>query len=171
MKTDLFENVSSARNIYDESIVGAESYVDFSEEIIRSVTGENQSQNRQDLHLETGSQDELINLPGIYIKPVSPRKSDFTSLQKWEGVVTRVLDNSFEARLIDLTADTPEEIAEIPLEEVSEDDFSLIQEGAIFYWNIGYRKMASGQRERVTFIRFRRFSSFFNFSLTNLIRI
>ncbi len=156
MKTDIFVNTSSARNLFDESIVGAESYEDFSEDIIRRVSGDNQSQNRPQLQLETEYENEQLCLPGIYTKPISPPKSDFTSLQKWEGVVVNVHDNSFEARLIDLTANTPEEIAEIPLEEVSEDDFSLIEEGAVFYWNIGYRKMISGQRERVTFIRFRR---------------
>jgi hypothetical protein len=156
MRTDLFENTSSARNLNDKPIVGEESYEDFSEDIILSMTGDNQSQNKLKLHSETGYKNEQINLPGIFAKPVSPQKSDFTSLQKWEGVVVNVHDNSFEARLIDLTANTPEETAEIPLEEVSEDDFSLIEEGAVFYWNIGYRKMISGQRERVTFIRFRR---------------
>jgi hypothetical protein len=84
------------------------------------------------------------------------RQSAFISLQKWEGVVLEVLSDSFLARLVDLTHTGPDEEAEFPFDEVSEEDRSLIRPGAIFYWNIGYHNSYSGQRTRTSIIRFRR---------------
>jgi hypothetical protein len=86
----------------------------------------------------------------------APRQSAFISLQKWEGVVLAVLSDSFLARLVDLTRTGPDEEAEFPLDEVSEEDRPLIRPGAIFYWNIGYHNSYSGQRTRTSIIRFRR---------------
>lgn len=85
-----------------------------------------------------------------------PRQSAFVSLQKWEGVVVEVLSDSFLTRLVDLTRTGPDEEAEFPLDEVSEEDRPLIRPGAIFYWNIGYHNSYSGQRTRTSIIRFRR---------------
>jgi hypothetical protein len=85
-----------------------------------------------------------------------PRQSAFVSLQKWEGVVLEVLSDSFLTRLVDLTRTGPDEEAEFPLDEVSEEDRPLIRPGAIFYWNIGYHNSYSGQRTRTSIIRFRR---------------
>jgi hypothetical protein len=60
------------------------------------------------------------------------------------------------ARLIDQSHDGPDEEAEIPLEEISEEDQALVQPGAIFYWSIGYLDSRGGQRIRASVIRFRR---------------
>jgi hypothetical protein len=139
-----------------ESIVGMESFENLSKEIVQDLLSEHGSKSITEETSLTGYGNVLNNFPGIYSLPVSPPKNDFVSLQKWEGIVEEVYEDSFEARLIDLTSNTPDEVAEIPLEEVSKDDYPLIEEGAIFYWNIGYRDKVSGQRERVTFIRFRR---------------
>ena len=79
-----------------------------------------------------------------------------TLLKHWEGYVQEVSNGSFVARLIDLEEDVPDEEAEIYLEEVTPDDRDLVAPGAVFYWMIGYRQQASGQRERVSGIRFRR---------------
>lgn len=82
----------------------------------------------------------------------------FTSLQKWEGVVIKVDRDTFWARLLDLTGGAlGEEEAEFPLEEVPAADADLLREGAIFYWNIGYRDLnSSGQRIRASEVRFKR---------------
>jgi len=80
----------------------------------------------------------------------------FVSLQNWEGVVTNVFTDSFNARLIDLSGGTPDEGAEFPLNDVYEDDLGLIKKGAIFYWSIGYITKTSGQKMRASNIRFRR---------------
>ena len=85
-----------------------------------------------------------------------PYQNFFTSLQEWEGVVTKVMNDAFLARLIDLTHRGADEEAEFPIDEVSEEDKPLINVGAIFYWNIGYHTSYSGQRTRTSIIRFRR---------------
>jgi hypothetical protein len=93
----------------------------------------------------------LVIRKGVY--SVQPR---FVSLQKWEGVVLEVLDDSFLARLVDLTNGGSDEEAEFALEEVTPEDRVLVEPGAVFYWNIGYNDSISGQRTRVSEIRFRR---------------
>jgi len=98
-----------------------------------------------------------ISAPIIRLPIRDPSTQDqIISLQKWEGYVTKISKDSILVRLIDLTEGRPEEEAEIPLEEISEEDKDLIREGAVFYWNIGYKDSKSGQRTRVSIIRFQR---------------
>lgn len=85
-----------------------------------------------------------------------PAQDSFLLMQKWEGVVTRIADDSFFATLTDLTAAGEDEEAEIPIDEISPADMSLLHEGAVFYWCIGYRDTLMGQRIRASEIRFRR---------------
>jgi len=85
-----------------------------------------------------------------------PAQDAFLLMQKWEGVVTRIADDSFFATLTDLTAAGEDEEAEIPIDEISPADMSLLHEGAVFYWCIGYRDTLMGQRIRASEIRFRR---------------
>ena len=79
-------------------------------------------------------------------------------LQDWEGVVERIEDDIFVARLRDMTANEvyPGEIAELPVGDVSEDDRELLQVGAVFYMTVGYYVWASGRRERFGRVVFRR---------------
>lgn len=106
------------------------------------------------------SEDHVFPFKPVYDKPETPntRKYNFNSLQKWEGIVTEIGEESFWARLIDLTnsEDTTEEVVEIPNEDVSsKDDLELIKLGAIFYWNIGYQTV-NGQDSKTSLIIFRR---------------
>ncbi|MGA7577353.1 MAG: hypothetical protein ACLQUW_07170 [Desulfobaccales bacterium] len=94
--------------------------------------------------------------PIIEFPSVQVHINRMVSLQKWQGYVLKVLDDSLWVRLIDLTQNGPDEEAEISLEEISRDDFELIKPGAIFYWNIGYLDFYSGQRIRSSVIRFQR---------------
>jgi len=85
----------------------------------------------------------------------------FVSLQRWEGYVVELKGDTFIARLADLDrSDAFEEQAEIDIREIREDDRSLLRLGGSFYWTIGYRAAVSGQRERVSIIRFRRLPDF-----------
>ena len=106
--------------------------------------------------LNTASADGAHQPKHIISLKTEPRQSAFISLQKWEGVVLEVLSDSFLTRLVDLTRTGPDEEAEFPLDEISEEDRPLIRPGAIFYWNIGYHNSYSGQRTRTSIIRFRR---------------
>ena len=108
------------------------------------------------------SENSIFPFKPVYDKWEVPsaRKYSFNSIQKWEGVVTKVVEGSFFARLVDITDPTnndgSEEIIEIPNEDVSsKDDLELIVPGAIFYWNIGYQTV-NGQDSKASIITFRR---------------
>jgi hypothetical protein len=90
-----------------------------------------------------------------------PRLSDpdyrLQLLQQWECVVRSVGEHDFVAILHDLTDRAKgEEEATFPLEEVADSDRAFVEPGAVFYWSIGYRTSSSGQKDRVSQIRFRR---------------
>ena len=97
--------------------------------------------------------------PIPYIAPAvrfhEPRTS-FRILQKWQGIVTAVAEESFTVRLLDLMRDMPEEEAEISLDEVSDDERPLVKEGAVFLLHVGYATSEGGQRSRTAILRFRR---------------
>lgn len=90
--------------------------------------------------------------------PRRPRLSErYRIIQQWEGAVTEVRDESFVARLRDLTNPShPDELAEFAASEVHEDDLSLLSVGAVFYWAVGHLHQANGQRRLTSELRFRR---------------
>jgi len=72
--------------------------------------------------------------------------------------VVEVGSETFTARLLDITAEkrTEEEAADFPVSDLSDDDLSLLKEGAIFRWVIGYQRTSSGQKIRASQVVFRR---------------
>lgn len=88
---------------------------------------------------------------------VSPRAS-FEPLNEWEGYVVSTSDSEFVANLLDLTAGSESEtdMAVFSLDDVSDDDKTLVQVGAIFRWSLGYERKLSGSRRKVSSIVFRR---------------
>ncbi len=98
----------------------------------------------------------VCSVPVVFT-PVAPAGLErFIVLQSWEGCVLSVGSDSFVARLVDPKHIRPDEEAEFDLGELTEDDRSLLESGAIFYWSIGYYDNSSGQRMRASEIRFRR---------------
>jgi hypothetical protein len=96
--------------------------------------------------------ENVVRLPA----PTAPEYS-FDLRQQWEGVVTEVERDEFTVVLRDtLNPDAPEFDATLPLEEVTADDFPLLQPGAVLYWAIGYERTRTGQVKRVSTIRLRR---------------
>jgi hypothetical protein len=95
-------------------------------------------------------------LPGV--PRIESIKASFAPLQEWEGYVVEIGDETFVARLIDLTSEAKQEEEEVdfPISELSETDKQRLRPGAIFRWAIGYRKTSSGSKERVSCIVFRR---------------
>jgi hypothetical protein len=75
---------------------------------------------------------------------------------KWEGVVHKVLDDSFVARLTDEYGHRSEVEAEIYVSEVAPADIDLLRPRAVFYWVMGYRDTQYGDRIRESRLRFRR---------------
>jgi len=94
--------------------------------------------------------------PVLVPKPMYSEVPRFVSLQKWECSVLEIGKDSFTARLVDLTHYDTDEEAEFPLEEIPAADLPLLKAGAVFYWNIGYEDSLTGQRTRVSTMRFRR---------------
>jgi hypothetical protein len=105
----------------------------------------------QTAHFDLGNTQTVIPL-----NHTLPKQDRFISLQKWEGAVLEVKEDSFFARLIDLTDSNIDEEAEFSIEELSPEDIPLLKPGAIFYWNIGYLDKRTGQRIHASVIRFRR---------------
>ena len=94
----------------------------------------------------------VVRLP----PPPVPRER-ITALQRWVGLVEFVGNTTFTARISDETNTTnPIEEVELPLDEVSASDRELAVPGGTFYWSIGYRDSADGQRERISTLRFAR---------------
>ena len=81
-------------------------------------------------------------------------------LQKWEGVVDAVDEDSkiFTAQLYDPATDEPypNKVAELLIDDVSDDDQDLLQVGSIFYLTVGYSTRGSGQKDRFVRLKFRR---------------
>ncbi len=91
----------------------------------------------------------------LFPPPSRPTREHFRALQKWEGYVIEVGENTFLARLVPIRDEGADQDAEIYIEEVEEADRPLIEPGAVFYWSIGYLDKPSG-RLRASIIRFRR---------------
>lgn len=106
---------------------------------------------------ETPDEIKVINLPQY--KPLPERTNQtLAAIQEWEGVVTAVKDNLIYANMVDITVGNEmiDEVAEIPLSEISESDQSRVVPGAIFRWAIGYLRTASGVKMNSSIIYFRR---------------
>jgi hypothetical protein len=97
-----------------------------------------------------GHRDAVLQLPCL-----PPAREFFKALQKWEGYVLDVTEDSFRARLVTIEGEGPPQEVEIPLEELVPEDRKLVEPGAVFYWSIGYLDRPSG-RLRTSLIRFRR---------------
>jgi len=94
------------------------------------------------------------DVPLFLLENKLSKMNSFRSLQKWEGVVLEVNEDTFRAELFDLTNKGYREEAEIFIEEISPDDRVFLTAGNKFYWHIGYYDRVSGERTRESFIRF-----------------
>lgn len=92
----------------------------------------------------------------VLTRPVSSQNS-FRLLQRWDGTVVSLDDDTFTAVIRDKTnpLNYDEEVT-ISFEEVPPEDHGLIMRGAIFYWSVGYSEGPGRPRERASRIRFRR---------------
>ena len=97
--------------------------------------------------------------PLVRLPSVKQSRWKVRVLARWTGRVEYVEDTTFAARISDANApENPDEMVEMDISEVSSSDVPLLQPGAMFYWSIGYRDTEDGQRERVSTLRFARFS-------------
>jgi hypothetical protein len=88
------------------------------------------------------------------------RAPTFSPLQEWEGYVTEVTQTHMIANLVSisekLSGRTSADLrAEIPLEELSDDDVRKVAPGRVFRWAIGYQRTPQGTKMRGSQIVFR----------------
>lgn len=108
----------------------------------------------------TGNMDaKVIDISDRIVRRPKPttKKGRFLLMQRWEGYVLKIEEDTFISLIYDQTNSNndPEEV-ELYLEDVSAADRPLLQEGAVFYWSIGYEDLSNGERRRSSIIRFRR---------------
>lgn len=82
---------------------------------------------------------------------------------QWEGCITKVLEKTFLADLVN--EDDDELTAKFDIDDVSEDDKELIQVNNIFYWSIGHRTTQGNQRINEEIIIFRRLPAWRKFNI------
>jgi hypothetical protein len=93
----------------------------------------------------------------VYIREVRSSNLIETIRQKWSGTVTAIDGDLIQIRLEDLTdRSQPDELVTISLDEIDEKEQSLVEEGAMLFWHIGYRQGPKYPKERFSKIRFRR---------------
>ena len=94
---------------------------------------------------------------------------NFNSIKNWEGVVLTVGEDSFFARVRDpdKKSDLGEITFEIPIEDVTEDDNTLLTEGAVFYLTIGYRQIPGQPIRKDATLIFRRMPAWSKKRLTS----
>jgi hypothetical protein len=105
----------------------------------------------------TYAKSNIIDIfPNKIPSPQETRYS-FSVLQEWEGYVVSISNETFTARLIDLTRNCTieEEEADFPLADLEDADQLKISPGAIFRWVIGYRRSPGGSKDRLSRIVFR----------------
>ena len=73
---------------------------------------------------------------------------------KWVGYVEEIREDSFYARLHEITEDTTDEVDVIFFEEVSEHDLKYIKVGATFNMVMEWRIDENGQKYKVHYIEF-----------------
>jgi len=149
--------VNAATTISNETLeVDYEFGIEGLEFLVESTYSKSQTQsNVRDENSGTFDATLVINAFLPFPPPSNPMKEYFNALQKWEGHVTQIGDEVFQARLIPITGQGDEQEAEIHVSEVTEEDRSMLKLGAVFYWSIGYLEKPSG-RLRASIIRFRR---------------
>ena len=98
---------------------------------------------------------EIVPLVRLKTSASPPRR--FRILQRWEGIVTGISEDTVWADLTDMTdASNPQEVVSFSLDDISEADRTILAEGSSFYWSLGYETSEGGQIKRVSEIRLRR---------------
>jgi hypothetical protein len=114
-----------------------------------TLPNENKESAKLESHLPEFKFPTLSNHYDIVQKKFSKK------VQRWQGVVTKFDNSTFEARLKDLTNGGTDEIAILEINDISPEDKELLSVGAVFYWSAGYH-MDNGQIYKRSDIRFQR---------------
>lgn len=159
MDSKTLEAVSVDETIQNDSILTSENYIKDETSYDIPIGKDSDLEKNENTIADTQnlSQNESISENDLFSKSGKSYKNlaVFESIQKWKGFVTNIKDESFEARLSDLTNGGADEIAEFSIFDISENDRESLKIGKIFYWSIG-RKEYLGQIEKTSRIRFQK---------------
>jgi hypothetical protein len=151
-----YDEITKSRLLFDLGISLASSDTD---------EAENQSSNSMANQSETSPQAAASTqtVPrSVRVQPEVPEVPHVTGAtlqirQLWEGTVTEVRGQAFVAVLTDKTQpNSPDERVEFERFELRNEDRSLVEPGAMFYWMIGTERTASGQVRNISTIELSR---------------
>ncbi len=80
--------------------------------------------------------------------------SQFHVEHKWEGIVLAIDNDEITSRMYDFQHDDYDEFV-FEKSLIPEDDIELLEEGALFYYFVGYT-MKNGKKKKADHIKFRR---------------
>lgn len=92
--------------------------------------------------------EELKKVSPVKLETNTNRVAPSVVLQEWEGYVTRINEDAFEAILVDVgqPGEIESKIAEIPLDELDDRDRLNLKEGSVFRWQISLERKPSLRR-------------------------
>lgn len=137
---------------------------DFAQQFSIDARGAGSYQSRSSEEATAKSSVREVNERLFVLTPPTPKPPvirQFKTEQKFEGTVVAINqeEDTFTARLADLTGISPDEEGEFSLSELNGDQ-SLVLPGALFTWTIGLQTRGpTRQSVRVSDIRFRRMPS------------
>ena len=105
----------------------------------------------------TASDKKTPDVPIKLIPFLDPLKGSFKMLQQWEGRVLEIRGSEFTAIISDKTTlEVEDQLVTVDTEDITPNEISLIEPGAVFYWSIGFFDYPGRGRSRESRIRFRR---------------
>jgi hypothetical protein len=97
-----------------------------------------------------------FDIPKIKRYHLFNHKNSFGTSQNWIGYVTSIGSSSFKANIEDLDIqNTTYEEVEFDIDDVEEEDRTLLSEGSVFYWSVGY-EYRGGTKSKQSILRFKR---------------
>lgn len=96
--------------------------------------------------------------PAPELRPLAVNKTaSFTVAKEWEGVVENVGISHFTAQLREVRAQTDDtDLAELPIGDISRQEWDLLKEGAVFRYLAGYAQDVRGTVTRKRLVYFRK---------------
>jgi hypothetical protein len=116
-----------------------------------------------------------LPLPASYTSAIRTRDVDLPSVavtvtRRLEGSVLCIYDDGiFDAKLTNLTDDSLDVTGEFCVEDLSDDDRSLLAPGAIFYFTEGREHKSGGRIRRASDVRFLRLGRWSKEEITDLL--
>lgn len=108
--------------------------------------------------ISTVDRPSMLQVPEVVLVPhLAPLKGKFILLQLWVGRIVNLSQIEFDAIITDKTnPEFDDELVTIDRRAIASDDDALVEEGAVFYWSIGYCDYPERGRVTESKIRFRR---------------